>query len=98
MGWPGRAQRDDKPFPAAVFFYSRDRVGEHPERHLHGYAGILQVLDAARHICDVRVITISPGMVTRHAAAGGAFPADVDFLNREISGFFDRVTEGQRIK
>jgi hypothetical protein len=25
-----------------VFFYSRDRTGEHPERHLHGYAGILQ--------------------------------------------------------
>ena len=39
--------RDDRPFaghdpPAAVFFYSRDRAGEHPERHLAGYAGILQ--------------------------------------------------------
>lgn len=39
--------RDDRPFagrapPAGVFFYSRDRAGEHPERHLHGYAGILQ--------------------------------------------------------
>jgi transposase len=39
--------RDDKPFagpapPAAVFFYSRDRTAEHPERHLAGYAGILQ--------------------------------------------------------
>jgi transposase len=39
--------RDDKPFagpapPAAMFFYSRDRTGEHPERHLAGYAGILQ--------------------------------------------------------
>ncbi len=39
--------RDDRPFggcdpPAAVFFYSRDRAGDHPERHLHGYAGILQ--------------------------------------------------------
>lgn len=39
--------RDDRPFggrapPAAVFFYSRDRAGEHPERHLRGYAGILQ--------------------------------------------------------
>src|ERR1700751_5709369 len=33
--------RDDRPFgghdpPAAVFFYSRDRAGEHAERHLHG--------------------------------------------------------------
>jgi transposase len=39
--------RDDRPFggrdpPAAVFFYSRDRTGEHPEHHLHGYSGILQ--------------------------------------------------------
>src|SRR6202049_3737386 len=39
--------RDDRPFagadpPAAVFFYSPDRSGVHPERHLAGYAGILQ--------------------------------------------------------
>jgi transposase len=39
--------RDDRPFggrdpPAAVFFYSRDRAGEHPEVHLRGYGGILQ--------------------------------------------------------
>jgi hypothetical protein len=36
--------RDDRPFagpdpPAAVFFYSRDRGGEHPDQHLAGYAG-----------------------------------------------------------
>ena len=39
--------RDDQPFggkdpPAAGFYYSRDRAGEHPERHLAGYSGILQ--------------------------------------------------------
>jgi transposase len=39
--------RDDRPFgstdpPAAVFFYSPDRAGMHPERHLTGYCGILQ--------------------------------------------------------
>jgi transposase len=39
--------RDDRPFggkvpPAAVFFYSADRAGIHPEQHLAGYAGILQ--------------------------------------------------------
>src|SRR5580692_2954878 len=39
--------RDDRPFggtgpPAAVFYYSRDRKGEHPQAHLAGYAGILQ--------------------------------------------------------
>ena len=39
--------RDDKPFgsaepPAAIFHYSRDRRGEHPQAHLAGYSGILQ--------------------------------------------------------
>jgi transposase len=39
--------RDDRPFggkdpPAALFYASRDRTREHPERHLSGYAGILQ--------------------------------------------------------
>ena len=39
--------RDDRPFggqspPAALFYYSRDRGGEHPQAHLARYAGILQ--------------------------------------------------------
>jgi len=39
--------RDDRPFggrapPAALYYASRDRRGEHPESHLGGYAGILQ--------------------------------------------------------
>ncbi|HTE94447.1 MAG TPA: IS66 family transposase [Bradyrhizobium sp.] len=39
--------RDDRPFggadpPAAVYFYSPDRGGAHPEQHLADYAGILQ--------------------------------------------------------
>ncbi len=39
--------RDDRPFggpapPAALFYYSRDRAGEHPERHLAGFTGFLQ--------------------------------------------------------
>jgi homoserine O-acetyltransferase len=49
--------------------------------------------DAARYIRDVRVTTISPGTVTGHASAGGAFPADIDFLNREIAQFLDLVTQ-----
>jgi transposase len=40
--------RDDRPFggqgpPAALFYASRDRRGEHPARHLQSFAGILQV-------------------------------------------------------
>src|SRR3954454_14700625 len=39
--------RDDGPFggtvpPAAMFYYSRDRAGEHPQAHLANYAGIFQ--------------------------------------------------------
>jgi transposase len=39
--------RDDRPFggqapPGAVYYYSRDRRGEHPLKHLSSYTGILQ--------------------------------------------------------
>jgi transposase len=39
--------KDDRPFggsdpPAAMFYYSRDRRGEHPQTHLADYSGILQ--------------------------------------------------------
>jgi transposase len=39
--------RDDRPFggrdpPAAVFYYSRDRAGEHPLAHLASYTGLFQ--------------------------------------------------------
>jgi len=39
--------RNDQPFgghdpPAAAFFYSRDRGGEHPEQHLASFAGLMQ--------------------------------------------------------
>ena len=39
--------RDDKPFggagpPAAMFYYSRDRSGEHPQAHLAQWSGVFQ--------------------------------------------------------
>ena len=39
--------RDDRPFggqhpPAALFYYSRNRAGEHPQGHLAGYVGVMQ--------------------------------------------------------
>ena len=39
--------RDDRPYagtgaPAALFYASRDRKAEHPQKHLAGFAGILQ--------------------------------------------------------
>lgn len=55
--------------------------------------------EAAHFIRDVRVMTINPGTVTGHASAGGAFPADVDYLNREIGQFLDLVTDhGKKLK
>jgi transposase len=60
--------RDDKPFagpapPAAVFFYSPDRTGEHPERHLAGYAGILQA-DAYAGFNRLYAADRRPGPIT----------------------------------
>jgi transposase len=60
--------RDDKPFagpapPAAVFFYSRDRTGEHPERHLTGYVGILQA-DAYAGFLRLYEADRRPGPIT----------------------------------
>ena len=66
--------RDDRPFagpapPAAVFFYSRSRGGEHPARHLAGYAGILQA-DAYAGFGDLYDGKRKPGPVTQAACWG----------------------------
>jgi transposase len=60
--------RDDKPFagtapPAAVFFYSRDRTAQHPENHLHDYAGILQA-DAYAGFNRLYEANRKPGPIT----------------------------------
>jgi homoserine O-acetyltransferase/O-succinyltransferase len=49
--------------------------------------------EAGKLIRDATVVTIRPGSVTGHASAGGAIPADVDFLNRETAAFLDVVTD-----
>jgi transposase len=63
--------RDDRPFcgadpPAALFFYSRDRGGEHPRRHLAGWSGILQA-DAYAGFSDLYNGKRSPRPVTEAA-------------------------------
>jgi len=60
--------RDDRPFagpapPAAMFFYSPDRGGEHPKRHLAGYSGILQA-DAYAGFNDLYAAGRQPGPMT----------------------------------
>src|ERR1700690_1568011 len=63
--------RDDRPFggtgpPAAIFYYSRDRRGEHPQGHLAGYAGILQA-DAYDGYNKLYVPGRSPGLILEAA-------------------------------
>jgi transposase len=63
--------RDDRPFggpvpPAAIFFYSRDRTAEHPNRHLAGYAAILQA-DAYAGFNNLYRLGRKPGSVTEAA-------------------------------
>jgi transposase len=60
--------RDDAPYggadpPAALFHYSRDRSGAHPEKHLTGFAGILQA-DAYAGYNRLYALGRSPGPVT----------------------------------
>jgi homoserine O-acetyltransferase len=50
-------------------------------------------LEAARYIRDVRCVTINPFSVTGHFSGSGLIPADVDFMNQEIGGFLDVVTD-----
>src|SRR5207253_5581737 len=63
--------RDDRPFggagpPAAMFYYSRDRKGEHPQGHLARYAGILQA-DAYDGYNQLYLAGRNPGLI-REAA------------------------------
>jgi homoserine O-acetyltransferase/O-succinyltransferase len=51
-------------------------------------------IEAGKNIPGVKMMTISPGTVTGHASAGGAIPADVEFLNRETGAFLNAVTDG----
>ena len=60
--------RHDRPFagpapPAALFHYSRDRTAEHPDRHLAGYAGILQA-DAYAGFNELYQPERKPGPIT----------------------------------
>lgn len=48
-------------------------------------------IEMGKNIPNVTMKTISPGSVTGHASAGGAIPADVDFLNREVGAFLTSV-------
>lgn len=61
--------RDDRPFnggppPAALFYFSRDREGQHPEKHLAGWQGALQS-DVYTGYNGLYLQDRDPGPVTR---------------------------------
>ncbi|WP_457578356.1 IS66 family transposase [Ensifer adhaerens] len=63
--------RDDRPFggmaaPSAMFYYSRDRAGEHSQAHLAGYSGILQA-DAYGGYTKLYLPDRRPGPITEAA-------------------------------
>ena len=68
--------RDDQPFggpnlpgtgpPAAVFYFSRDRRGTHPQRHLANYAGIFQA-DAYSGYNELYKPKREPGLIIEAA-------------------------------
>jgi transposase len=63
--------RDDRPFggpapPAAVFYYSRNREGVHPQQHLAAYAAILQA-DAYGGFGKLYEANRQPGPITEAA-------------------------------
>jgi transposase len=63
--------RDDQPFggraaPASLFHYSPDRGGQHPERHLANYSGIMQA-DAYSGYNGLYVEGRKPGMIVEAA-------------------------------
>ena len=63
--------RDDKPFageaaPAALFYYSPNRGGEHPEKHLAGYTGLMQA-DAFSGYNGLYTIGRNPGPIIEAA-------------------------------
>lgn len=76
--------RDDAPFggpdpPAALFFYSPDRSGIHPEQHLAGFAGLMQA-DAYAGFNALYERTRKPGPITEAACWAHARRKFVDLV------------------
>lgn len=84
--------RDDRPFsghapPAAVYYASSDRRGEHPQKHLAAFAGILQAdcYDGFEPLFDPhkKVLPITPAFCFAHARRGFFELADIEKNARE---------------
>jgi transposase len=89
--------RDDRPFggpapPGTVFYYSRDRGGEHPQSHLAGYAGLLQA-DAYGGYGKLYEPGRKPGPILE--AACWAHARRKFFVLADIAGSARRAAQGK---
>jgi transposase len=89
--------RDDRPFggrapPAAMFYYSRDRGGEHPQAHLEKWSGLLQA-DAYGGYTKLYDETRKPGPVLE--AACWAHARRPFFALADIEASARRKAEGK---
>jgi transposase len=89
--------RDDRPFggpdpPAAMFYYSRDRRGEHPQAHLADYAGILQA-DAFSGYNKLYEVDRKPGAIV--AAGCWAHARRPFFVLADIAANARRKAQGK---
>ncbi|MGY3287118.1 hypothetical protein ACVWW5_008621 [Bradyrhizobium sp. LM3.4] len=84
--------RADRPFagpapPAAVYYASSDRRGEHPQKHLAAFAGILQAdcYNGFEPLFDPqrKVLPITPAFCFAHARRGFFELADIEKNARE---------------
>src|SRR5713226_8160579 len=89
--------RDDRPFagrapPAAMFYYSRDRGGEHPRGHLADWSGLLQA-DAYGGYGQLYAAERQPGPILE--AACWAHSRRPFFVLADIEASARRKAEGK---
>jgi len=89
--------RDDRPFegrapPAAMFYYSRDRGGEHPQSHLARWSGVLQA-DAYGGYKELYAADRKPGTILE--AACWAHARRPFFALADIEASARRKAEGK---
>ena len=87
----------NKPFggsspPSAMFYYSRDRTGEHPQAHLAGYSGILQA-DAYGGYTKLYLPDRSPGPI--YEAACWAHARRPFFIMADLEAKAHRKAQGK---
>ncbi|AGB73669.1 MULTISPECIES: IS66 family transposase [Rhizobium] len=88
---------DDAPFggtapPSAMFYYSRDRSGDHPQAHLAGYCGILQA-DAYGGYTKLYLPDRSPGPI--YEAACWAHARRPFFIMADLEANARRKAQGK---